>query len=63
MQKSPRYIFIHNVPHTAAMIPLKKKKKKVHKYYTKLDKMSKMYISIYICLFILILQVKSGTSP
>lgn len=62
MQKSPRYIFIHNVPHTAAMIPLKKKKK-VHKYYTKLDKMSKMYISIYICLFILILQVKSGTSP
>lgn len=28
MQKSPRYIFIHNVPHTAAMIPLKKKKKK-----------------------------------
>lgn len=26
MQKSPRYIFIHNVPHTAAMIPLKKKK-------------------------------------
>jgi len=66
MQKSPRYIFIHNVPRTAATIPLKKKtkqKKNVHKYYTKLDKMSKMYISIYICLFILILQVKSGTLP
>jgi len=27
MQKSPRYIFIHNVPRTAAMIPLKKKTK------------------------------------
>lgn len=46
--------------HTAAKIPLKKK---IHKYYTKLDKMSKMYISIYICLFILILQVQSGTLP
>lgn len=53
MQKSPRYIFIHNVPHTAAMIPLKKRKPKVHKkYYTKLDKMSKMYISIYIFVYL-----------